>query len=118
MEFIVRKIITFTHGDKTLRLTEKEMEVLVMHHPLSDNMTYAEIAEWLDLSPAAVSTRFRTLYKRNPWIEEEIKEAKARDAEKRRGLRNSIRRMGDMSCISANSEGEETFLGQKVIRKF
>jgi len=114
----VRKIITFTHGDKTLRLTEKEMEVLVMHHPMSDNMTYNEISEWIGISISSVTARFRSLYKRNPWIEEEIKEAKARDAEKRRGLRNSIRRMGDMSCISANSEGEETFLGQKVIRKF
>lgn len=114
----MRKIITFTHGDKTLRLTEKEMEVLVMHHPLSDNMTYAEIADWLGISMSSVSTRFRTMYRRNPWIEEEIKAAKKRDAEKRKGLRNSIKRMGDMSCISANSEGEETFLGQKVIRKF
>jgi len=112
------KIITIQNGDRTLLLTEKEMEVLVMYHPLVDNMNCREIGEELGIKESAVKGRLKNIYERNPWLKEEIKIGKKNMTTKIRNTRRHIRRMGNMSTISSDVSGNEIFLGQKIVRKF
>ncbi len=103
-------------GKEFPRLTEKERDVLIMVHPYLDALSHAEAAVELCIGKTAVECRLRNIYKKIPWLQEDMRRKRTEEAAKRRSIRNPIR-LGNMSGMG-NDGTHDTLFGEKIIGKF
>ena len=103
-------------GDEFPRLTEKERDVLIVVHPYLDGMTWEEAAIELGISVNAVGSRMTSIYKKIPWLQEDMRAKRAEINNIKRNIEYPIR-LGNFKEVSCGVDGE-TFCGKKILRKF
>jgi predicted transcriptional regulator len=97
-------------------ITHRQAMVLTAVHPNLNGLTHRQAAKFLGISRSAVSQRLKNVYRRLPWIQEDMKRGRAFVAMQRRSI-DRPSRFGDMSSIE--SDGcVETFHGVRIVRKF
>ena len=98
------------------KLTEKQMEVLICVHPYLDDMTQRETAEHLGICRNSVNDRLEGIYKRIPWLQDDMARKRKEETVKKQSLRRP-NRFGDMSGIGSDGKND-TYHGEKILRKF
>jgi len=97
-------------------LTEKQREVLIAVHPYLDALTYQQASEKLGISVSAVRYRLKGVYKRVPWLQEDVQKKRKAENAKKESLRRP-NRFHDMYMIG-NDGVYDTYHGEKIVRKF
>lgn len=103
-------------GKEFPKLTEKERDALIMVHPYLDGLTYTEAARELGISRDAVQSRLRNIYRKIPWLQEDMAKKRKEENGKKESLRRPLR-FGDMSGIESDGD-DEYFYGDKIIQRF
>ena len=103
-------------GEEFPKLTEKQRDALICVHPYLDGLSHNEAAQELGISRASLEGRLQGVFKRVPWLQEDMKRKRTEAAKIRRSIRNPIR-LGDMSGIG-NDGTHDTFFGEKIVSKF
>ncbi len=103
-------------GKEFPRLTEKERDTLICIHPYLDDLTHIEAAQELSISKSSLEGRLQNIYKKIPWLQEDIRRKRKEESSKRRSLERPAR-FGDMSGIG-NDGTADTFFGEKIVEKF
>jgi predicted DNA-binding protein (UPF0251 family) len=103
-------------GEEFPKLTEKERDALICVHPYLDGLSQNKAADHLGISRDAVRARLETVFKRIPWLQEDMRVKRAEIAAQRRNI-NRPQRFGDMSSIS-NDGTHDTFNDEVILRKF
>lgn len=98
------------------KLTERQRDALICTHPYLDGLSYTEAAEHLGISRDALKDRLTAVFKRIPWLQEDIRVKRAEIAAQRRSISRPSR-FGDMSGIS-NDGTHDTFHDEVILRKF
>lgn len=97
-------------------ITEKEREVLLLVHPYADAWSHKEAADILSITRSSLEGRLRTVFKKIPWLQADMKRKRTEEADKRRSIRQPVR-FGDMSGLGSDGE-HDTFCNEKIIGKF
>jgi DNA-binding CsgD family transcriptional regulator len=98
------------------KLTAKQMEVLTCVHPYMWGMTYKETARLLGICPKSVADRLKGIYKRIPWLQEDMRRKRKEETVKKESLRRP-NRFNDMYMIG-NDGIYDTYHGERILRKF
>lgn len=103
-------------GEEFPKLTEKEIDALIYVHPYLDGLTHREASLELGISKSSLEGRLHNVFKKIPWLQEDMKRKRAAEADVRRSIRNPIR-LGDMSGIG-NDGNTDIFFGCKIVEIF
>ena len=103
-------------GKEFPKLTEKERDALICVHPYLDALSQTEAAEHLGISRDALRNRLTAVFKRIPWLQEDIRMKRAEIAAQRRSISRPAR-FGDMSSIGSDGV-HDTFHDEVILRKF
>jgi predicted DNA-binding protein YlxM (UPF0122 family) len=103
-------------GTEFPKLTEKERDALICIHPYLDALSQTEAAEHLGISRDALRDRLARVYKRIPWLRDDIRKKREALARQRRSIRRPAR-FGDMSSIGSDGV-HDTFHDEVILRKF
>ncbi len=103
-------------GEQFPKLTEKQRDALICVHPYLDGLSHNEAAQELGVSRASLESRLQGVYKRVPWLQEDMKKKRAELTARKQSIRRPIR-LGDMSGIG-NDGTHDTFFGEKIVGKF
>ena len=103
-------------GEEFPKLSEKQRDALVCIHPYLDGLSYSEAAEELGISRNSLKGRLQGVYKKVPWLQEDMKRKRAELTARKQSVRRPIR-LGDMSGIGSDGT-TDTFFGEKIIGKF
>ncbi len=103
-------------GEEFPNLTEKQRDALIYVHPYLDGLSHNEAAKELGISRASLESRLKGVYKRVPWLQEDMRRKRTEEAAKRKSIRSPIR-LGDMSGIGSDGT-TDTFFGEKIVGKF
>jgi hypothetical protein len=98
------------------KLTAKQQEVLMCIHPYCGGMTYKEASVVLCVSLSAISYRMAGIFKRIPWLQEDIARKRVDETMKRESLRRP-NRFSDMYMIGTDGV-YDTYHGERILRKF
>ena len=97
-------------------LSSKEAEVLLLVHPYVDGLTHRQAAKLLGITKASVEDRLRNVFRKIPWLQEDMKRKRLELTARKESIRNPSR-FGNMNGID-NDETHDTFFGEKIVEKF
>ncbi len=103
-------------GEEFPKLTERQRDALICVHPYLDGLTHNEAAQELGISKNSLEGRLQGVYKRVPWLQEDMKRKRAELTARKENIRRPIR-LGDMSGIGSDGT-TDTFFGEKIVGKF
>jgi DNA-binding CsgD family transcriptional regulator len=103
-------------GDGLPKLTAKEREVLLLVHPYAKGMSLGQAAMHLKISRDGVKDRLNGIYKRIPWLHDDILQKRKELTRTKQSIRRPSR-FGDMSMIS-NDGDHDTFNNEVIVRTF
>ncbi len=103
-------------GDGLPKMTAKEREILLLIHPYAGGLSLGQAAAHLKISRYAVKSRLDGIYKRIPWIHDDILKKRKQLTYIKQSIRRPFR-FGDMSSIS-NDGTHDTFNNEVILRKF
>jgi DNA-directed RNA polymerase specialized sigma24 family protein len=98
------------------KLTDKQMEVLTCVHPYIGGMTYREAAQLLCVSVSAIQDRLNGIYRRIPWLKEDMARKRKEETRHKESLRRP-NRIGDERFLGTDGK-YDTFHGERILRKF
>ncbi len=103
-------------ADDLPKLTEKEIEALLLVHPYADAYSHQEAANILGITKGSLESRLSTVFEKMPWLQEDMNRKRSEEAAIRRSIRQPVR-FGDMSSLGSDGE-YDTFCDEKIVRKF
>lgn len=98
------------------KLTEKQIEILLCVHPYADGRTHKETAAHLNISANAVADRIKGIFKKIPWLRDDMARKRVEENRKKESLRRP-NRFNDMYMIG-NDGKCDTYHGERILRKF
>jgi len=103
-------------GEEFPKLTEKQRDALICVHPYLDGLTHKQAASLLNISKVSLESRLKGIYKRIPWLQEDMKRKRKEITAQKESIRRPTR-LGDMSGIGDDGI-TDTFFGEKIVGKF
>lgn len=103
-------------GEEFYKLSQKEVEILLLVHPYLDGLTHRQAAMILGITKCSVEGRLHNAFQKIPWLQEDMKRKRSELTARKESIRSPTR-FGDMRGVS-NDETHDTFFGKKIVEKF